>query len=129
MRTPNRERLCLFKASHEWLEDGFAFFWSRMRVSCVAKTSKFISCKTCLANIWKQSFNWSFWNICKYEFLVSSLFLSHKNRIVFSVLFERIQLKLVACHIYISWLLIFTIIIVHQIVSSFFTILCDTASF
>ena len=37
---------------------------------CVVKTNRFRSCKTCLANILKQFFYLSFWNICKSEFLI-----------------------------------------------------------
>ena len=83
---------------------------------CVVKMNKFVLCKTCLPNILKQYFNWSFWNIWKFEFLVerekrsryiSSQSLSRKSfekfvpkpeKRVFSGPFLEIKLELVAYH-------------------------------
>ena len=71
LRTPNGEfvrpsaRFCFLEASCEWLEHGFAF---------LVKEESMLHCKNkqiwCFANVFKQYFAWSIWNICKSEFLI-----------------------------------------------------------
>ena len=44
-------------------------FW-KVNMCCVVKKNKPVSWKTCLANILKLFFKWSFSNICKSDFFL-----------------------------------------------------------
>ena len=106
--------VCVYWKSHASDFSMVLHFWSRRRVCCVSKTNKFVSFKTCLAKILKQIFNWSIWNIFKSYFffflkkkkkveikievvnlhqenLARNFYLSHKNRLVFTALFLKLN--------------------------------------